>query len=147
MGPGERNGMSDDVLDDLLAAAHERDGFRSFVHYHGDDYDVRYKREDVEEAYTSEEFDEIVKNLVLAGLDERRDQTEFNRWGHMDIGARWFHTIVVLHVPLGDWEGAFATFDREKLTAYGSLLNDVLNVVEQGMTAGPDDETVADHFS
>jgi len=147
MARGELKGMSEDVLDYLVAAAQEADGFRFSVHYHGDEYDVLYKRDDIDEVYTAEEFDETVKNLVLTGLDESRDQTEFNRWGHMDVAVRWFHHIIVVHIPLGDWEGVFFTFDRDEVPAYGALVDNLLTAVENSLPEGTSEESPAEHFS
>lgn len=140
--------MTTDVLDDLLAELHQTDAFRVAIHYESDSYDVLYRREDVAEEYTEAEFDEVVKNAILQGLDESPEQSEFTRWGHLDVTARWFHEVVLVYVPLGEWTGVILSFDRENTDSYGDLMSGVLEFVEENFRDDADTEDLAEeHFS
>ncbi|MGB9988003.1 hypothetical protein [Salarchaeum japonicum] len=140
--------MNSDVLDDFLAAAREQRPLRVAVHYDGDDYTVLYRRDDIANVFTDEEFDEIVKNAILKGLDETPEQGEFTRWGTLDMTARWFNEILLIHVPIGEWEGLIVSFDRGELSDYGDLVNELLAYVDAELRDEESSEVAAEeHFS
>lgn len=140
--------MTSDVLDDFLAAAGERRPLRVAVHYEGDDYSVLFRRDDIAELFTDEEFDETVKNAILKSLDETPEQGEFTRWGTLDMTARWFDEILLVQVPLDEWEGVILSFDRADLDDYGDLVNDLLAYVDTELREDESSEVAAEeHFS
>ncbi|QLC34174.1 hypothetical protein EFA46_008140 [Halarchaeum sp. CBA1220] len=103
---------------------------RRAVAYDGEEYDVLYTRDDVEESMTAEEIDETTKNLILKGFDDERDQPEFARFGHLDMSVRWFHDVVVLQVPLGDWSGVIVAFDRDTVVDTGAFTDIALDYID-----------------
>ncbi|GAA0658995.1 hypothetical protein [Salarchaeum japonicum] len=140
--------MTDDVLDGFLAEAGERDTLRVALHYEGDAHDILYKRDDITAEFTDEEFDEMVKNVILKALDEIPEQSEFNRWGTLDVTARWFNEVLIVQIPLGDWEGVILSFDRDKLDDYGELVNALLNYVDTELRPEEEpDDPAEDHFA
>lgn len=140
--------MTPDALDGLLDDLSETDALRMAVVYEADDYDVVYRRPDVEAAYTEEEFDEVVKNAILRGLDDVPEQSEFSRWGHLDVTVRWFHDVVIFYIPFGEWTGALVSFDRQEADDFGSLVNEILEYVESTLrTDESTDEIAENHFS
>ncbi|GGL43423.1 hypothetical protein GCM10009037_28580 [Halarchaeum grantii] len=107
---------------------------RRAVAYDGEEYDILYTREDVEASMTAEEIDETTKNLILKGFDDELDQPEFARFGHLDMSVRWFHGVVVLQVPLGDWSGIIVAFDRDTVVDTGAFTDIALDYIEDSDT-------------
>jgi|GEM_PF-1110787 len=103
---------------------------RSVVHYDGDDYDVVFKSDRVDEEFTDAEYEEVAKHLVLKGLDDGFEQPEFARFGHLDATVRWFHGVVAVQVPLDDWSGVIVSFDRDSITDTSALVEEILTFLE-----------------
>ncbi|WP_336036907.1 hypothetical protein [Halobacterium yunchengense] len=120
---------------------------RSVVHYEGDDYDVVFQREDLAEEYAESEFEEVAKHLVLKGFDDPLDQPEFARFGHLDATVRWFHDVVVIQVPLDEWCGVIAAFDRDSITDTGRLVDGILSFVEAEFDDHEDPDAAADDLA
>lgn len=128
---------------------------RRAVAYDGDEYEDVHVRADVEAGYTDEEFDEQGKQLVLKALDDEVEQPEFVRFGHLDMTVQWFHDVVVLQVPLGEWSGVIVTFDRDSVVDTGAFSDIALDYIDdEGSelraveSEGEDvDESVEDQFS
>ena len=100
--------------------------------YDGDETTLRYRREDAESEFSEEEFKETLNNAVLKALDDAREQPEFSRWGHLDATVRWFHEVVVVQVPTGEWTGVLVTADREGVPPGRGFVETVLTTVEVG---------------
>ncbi|GGM73389.1 hypothetical protein J2752_002485 [Halarchaeum rubridurum] len=103
---------------------------RRAIAYDGEAYDHLYTREDVTDAQTPEEIEETTKNLILKGFDDELDQPEFARFGHLDLSVRWFHDVVVLQVPLGEWSGVIVSFDRDSVVDTGAFTDIALDYIE-----------------
>jgi len=103
---------------------------RRAIAYDGEAYDHLYTRDDVSDAQTPEEIEETTKNLILKGFDDELDQPEFSRFGHLDLSVRWFHEVVVLQVPLGEWSGVIVSFDRDSVVDTGAFTDIALNYIE-----------------
>ncbi|QDX41391.1 hypothetical protein [Salarchaeum sp. JOR-1] len=140
--------MTDDVLDGFLSEVSERDTLRVALHYEGDTHDILYKRDDITAEFTAEEFEEMAKNAILKALDDVPEQSEFNRWGTLDVTARWFNEVILVQIPLGEWEGVMLSFDRDSLDDYGELVNDLLSYVDTELREDASSEAAAEeHFS
>ncbi|GGN19629.1 hypothetical protein [Halarchaeum nitratireducens] len=103
---------------------------RRAIAYDGEAYDHLYTRDDVADAQTPEEIEETTKNLILKGFDDELDQPEFSRFGHLDLSVRWFHEVVVLQVPLGQWSGVIVSFDRDSVVDTGAFTDIALDYIE-----------------
>lgn len=125
---------------------------RRAIRYDGEAFDVLYHRDDVAEAYTDAEHEEVAKNLVLKGYDDAPHQGELARYGALDATVRWFEQAVVVQVPFGEWTGVVCTFDREAGTDPGRLTGAVLAAVEAQAPTTPSEpdrdleEAVDEHF-
>ena len=121
------------------------------VHYEGDDYDTVFRHREIEEAYTDDEFAEMAKHFVLKGFDDPLEQPEFSRFGHLDATVRWFHDAVVIQVPLDEWAGIIVAFDRESIEDTGTLVDGLLEFVENNIDdhgdPGDDVDEFAEEFS
>lgn len=124
---------------------------RTVVQYDGDDYDLLFKSDRVDEAFTDAEYDEVAKHLVLKALDDGFEQPEFARFGHLDATVRWFHEVVAVQVPLDDWSGVIVTFDRDSITDTSELVEEILAFLEgyfhSSENTGGDAEAVAEEFA
>ncbi|MFB6270434.1 MAG: hypothetical protein ABEH83_10845 [Halobacterium sp.] len=120
---------------------------RSVVQYEGDDYDVVFQRDDLAEHYTDEEFEEVAKHLVLKGFDDPLDQPELAHFGHLDATVRWFHEVVVIQVPLDEWDGIILSFDRHTITETGRLVDGILAFVEENFENHDGPEETADELA
>ncbi|WP_435096929.1 hypothetical protein [Halarchaeum sp. P4] len=103
---------------------------RRAIAYDGEEYDVVYVRDDIEEAQTEAELDEVSKNLILKGFDDELEQPEFSQFGHLDMSVRWFHEVVVIQVPLGDWSGVIVGFDRDSVVDTGAFTDVALDYID-----------------
>ncbi|MGB9963479.1 hypothetical protein [Halobacterium sp. CBA1126] len=117
------------------------------VHYEGDDYETVVRSEGLEEAYTDDEFEEMAKHFVLKGFDDPLEQPEFPRFGHLDATVRWFHEVVVVQVPLDDWSGVIVAFDRDSIADTGTLVDGLLEYVEETFEDHGDPEDDPDEFA
>ncbi|MFB6079045.1 MAG: hypothetical protein ABEJ80_08720 [Halarchaeum sp.] len=144
---------ADAFVDELREADIAR--MRRAIVYEADEYEDHHVREDVEASYTPEEFDEQAKQLVLKALDDEVEQPEFARFGHLDMTVRWFHDVVVLQVPLGEWGGVIVTFDRDSVVDTGAFTDIALDYIDDESSEirdvdGADesfDDAVEDAFS
>jgi hypothetical protein len=119
------------------------DAVRLVATYDGDDTDLLYRREDAEDEFSEEEFEETLNNAVLKALDDAREQPEFSRWGHLDATVRWFHDVVALQVPTDDWTGVLITIDRAGIPPGEDIVETVLTAIETGDDDG-DPEAAAE---
>ncbi|GAD53190.1 hypothetical protein MBEHAL_1950 [Halarchaeum acidiphilum MH1-52-1] len=103
---------------------------RRAVAYDGEEYDTVYCRDDIATAQTDAEIEEVTKNLILKGFDDELQQPEFARFGHLDMSVRWFHEVVVLQVPLGEWSGVIVGFDRDTVVDTGAFTDVALDYIE-----------------
>jgi hypothetical protein len=137
----------------LASHARELDvgDLRSVVQYEGDDFDVVFERDDLQEAYSDTELEKVAKHLVLKGFDDPLDQPEFAHFGHLDATVRWFHEVVAIQVPLDEWSGIILSFERDTISETGTLVDGILAFVEanfenHGTPAESADE-LAEEFS
>ncbi|GAA0299864.1 hypothetical protein [Halarchaeum salinum] len=116
----------------FVAALREADvgQIRRAIAYDGETHDSLYIRDDIADAQTPEEIEEITKNLILKGFDDELEQPEFARYGHLDLSVRWFHEVVVLQVPLGEWSGVIVAFDRDTVVDTGAFTDIALDYIE-----------------
>lgn len=94
---------------------------RIVLTYEGDEYETTYVRDDVENAYSPEEFDEKLKQLVVDGLSDPPTQEQFRQFGDTEVIIRRFEKAIVLHYPLDEFTGAALTFDRDPVPSLGTL--------------------------
>ncbi|MFB6072372.1 MAG: hypothetical protein ABEJ88_05320 [Halobacterium sp.] len=120
---------------------------RTVVRYDGDDYETVYQADEVGDDMSDAEFEAIAKNLVLKAFDDSLEQPEFARFGHLDATVRWFHDVVILHVPLDDWSGVLLSFDRDAISNTGALVDGVLEYVDEEFHDDYEPEAVADEFA
>ncbi|MFB6219504.1 MAG: hypothetical protein ABEH77_10095 [Halobacteriaceae archaeon] len=134
------------VVDDLARSVDA--DLRVAVEYHADEYDVLFVRDDVAAAYTDEEFDEHLKEFVMKGYDDAPRQPEFTRFGVLEATIRWFHDIVAVHVPLGEWDGYLFTFERDSFDDGGGFTGAVLGFVDDRLRDADEDidDRIDDHF-
>lgn len=119
---------------------------RTVVTYDGDDLEFLVVREDVAAASTDGELEETARQLALKGFDDPPDQPELGRLGRLDVTIRWFDEVVVCQLPVGEWSGVLAAYDRdavqhpEQLTAtMQSLADDLRDELEVPLAADEDE--------
>jgi hypothetical protein len=91
------------------------------VWYDGDEHELVYVRDDVREAYSPEELEEKVKQLVVEGISDPPTQEQFRLYGEMSVVVRRFESAVVFHFPLDEFAGVAVTFDRDTVPSIDSL--------------------------
>jgi hypothetical protein len=97
------------------------ESLRLVVWYDGDDHDLVHVRDDVRGAYSPEELEEKVKQLVIEGISDPPSQEQFRLFGEMSVVIRRFDLAVVLHFPLDEFSGVAVTFDRETVPSLDTL--------------------------
>ncbi|AHG05246.1 hypothetical protein HALDL1_08160 [Halobacterium sp. DL1] len=120
---------------------------RAIIRYDGDEYDIDYKADPLEEQFTETEFEEVAKHLVLKGFDDGVEQPEFARFGHLDATVRWFQQVVVCQVPFDDWSGILVSFERESITDTGRLIDEILDFVDEEVHEDLESEDLADDLA
>lgn len=142
--------MDTGVAAELVELLRDRDGvdLRVVLAYEGDDYETVLVHDEVAEQFTDEQFDELAKRFVLKSLDDWVEQPEFATYGHLDVVTRWFHEIVVVQVPVGEWSGVLLSFERTDVEAVGEAIEEILDYVDEpdhGLREEEfDEETVAE---
>ncbi|GGL58153.1 hypothetical protein [Halocalculus aciditolerans] len=143
----------------LIDHLHDADigQLRRAIAYDGEEYDVVFEQTDLSDALSPEEEEELAKNLILKGFDDDIEQPEFGRFGHLDMSVRWFHDVVVLQVPLGEWSGVILSYNRDSIVDTGAFTDTALDYIdnpeselrEQAITEDAEDadERVEDQFS
>ncbi|SDZ76894.1 hypothetical protein SAMN04488065_0167 [Haloplanus vescus] len=108
-------------------------GLRMAVWYGGDERELVYTRDDVREMYSPEEFDEKVKQLVVAGLGSGGND-QFRMLGEMDAVVRHFDQAVVVHFPIDEFTGLALTFDGDAVPSIDSLVDIGLDALDDFST-------------
>lgn len=107
------------------------DGLRLAIWYEGDEHEIVYVRDDVAEAYSPEELDERVKELVVEGLGAPPTQDHFRLFGDMNAVVRQFEKAVVVHFPVEEFAGLAVTFDSDVAPSLDTLSEVGLDALER----------------
>lgn len=86
------------------------DSLRAVGRYDKEGYDPIYLREDVVDAYDSEDIEEIHHEMVLKGLGNQHLETLF-KGDDLDCSIYQFEDKVRLHFVRGDYRGLYVSFD------------------------------------
>lgn len=107
------------------------DGLRLAIWYEGDEHEVAHAREDVIEVYSPEEFEEMVKQLVVEGHSDPPAQDSLRLFGDMSAVVRQFQSVTVLHFPVGEFTGLAVTFDRDVAPSLDTLVDVGIDALEE----------------
>jgi hypothetical protein len=110
---GDLDDIDEDVrgLIDALRDQEER-SLRLAVRYSGDDIELLFVREDLNERYSGPELEERVDALVVKGLSDPPREESLYDFGRLDATVRWYDAVMVAHFPYREWSGLVFTFDR-----------------------------------
>jgi hypothetical protein len=113
---GVMESVATDRVRTLVEALRDRDDLdasvRMIVRFEGEEYEVEYVREDVDDQYTDPELEERLKTLVMKGLgDPPREQSLYD-FGPLRATVRWFEGAVCAYFPDEEWAGVIVVLDR-----------------------------------
>lgn len=94
---------------------------RLILSYDGDEYEPQYVRDDVDEMYSPEEFDEKLKQLVVEGISDPPSKEQFRQFGETEVVIRRFAEAIMIHYPMDEFAGVGLTFDRDAAPALDEL--------------------------
>jgi hypothetical protein len=99
-----------DFSEDVEAGSVE--SLRFWIQYSGDEYEVRFVREDLAEQFSDPELDELVKKLVFKGHGDPPNESALFDFGALAATMRLYDEVAVYHFPTGEWDGVILGFDR-----------------------------------
>ncbi|MFC7096743.1 DUF7522 family protein [Halobaculum marinum] len=102
-------------MDDALVTDLRRevgDALRAVGTYDGDDYHVRYLRDDVAPALDDDDLDAIRQGAVFDSLERDYYERLFSTAGDFEATVRRFEDALVVEVPTGHGGGVLASVDR-----------------------------------
>ncbi|MFC7070856.1 DUF7522 family protein [Halobaculum lipolyticum] len=102
--------MDDALVTDLRGEV--GDALRAVGTYDGDDYHVRYLRDDVAPALDDDDLDAIRQGAVFDSLERDYYERLFATAGTFEATVRRFEHAVVVEVPTCHGGGVLASIDR-----------------------------------
>lgn len=88
------------------------DSLRVVATHEERDYEFHFRRQDVSDRYTAEEFQRIFDDLVLEGMEREYFEQLFHV-GPLECGAWGFRDAVILYFPAESHSGLVVSVDRD----------------------------------
>lgn len=103
------------------------DYLRSILYFDGQDYEMAYVRDDIQDEYTERDRERIVESL-LAEAHARNQEEELYVHGELNCIVKSFEHAVELHFPKGIYSGTAVALDIEAARDLSGLIT---NIVER----------------
>lgn len=108
-------GLSSELQEDV------GDALRVVATHTGKDYEFQYRRDDVADGYTPDEFQRIFDDLVLEGMERDYFEQLFHV-GELECGAWGFEEAAIFYFPAEEYSGLVVSVDRDGPIDIDSLI-------------------------
>ena len=107
------------LIEDLEDRAGEN--YRATVRYNGDETEILYVREDLEETRLTSQTDRIVRRLRPETSSKEEASFPF---GDLAATVRVFHDAILLHFPRGKNRGIFVSLEPETARSLTTFISE-----------------------
>lgn len=107
------------------------DALRVVATHDGQEYEFQYRRQDITEGYTPDEFQRIFDDLILEGMEREYFEQLFHV-GALECGAWGFEEAAIFYFPAEDYSGLVVSVDRDGPIDIDGLIETCKDAVVEG---------------
>jgi len=105
------------------------DHLRSVIYYDDDGGEVLYVREDVADQYTTDDIENVVRDVRLEAV-EKPHQEDLYSHGPLNCTVRSFEDAVEMHFPHDETSGTAVALDGEVFAIHNTFIGQCLDAMD-----------------